>query len=129
MRADRSSLIEIISNLVSNAYRYTPAGGRITISAQLALERLSSSGAHHAGDAICVTVADTGVGIAPENQAKIFTQFFRADDPVVREQVGWGLSLHVTRRLVELLGGEITVQSEGVPGQGSAFTFTVPVDK
>jgi len=129
VRADRASLIDILTNLVSNAYHYTPAGGRISLTAQVAPERLSATGQHHAGDAISVTVSDTGVGIAPDNQAKIFTQFFRADDPVVREQVGWGLSLHVTRRLVELLGGEITVQSEGVAGKGSMFTFTVPVDQ
>jgi signal transduction histidine kinase len=129
VRADRSSLIEIFTNLTSNANKYTPPGGCITISADLAPERLSASGRHPAGDAVCFTVADTGVGISPEDQGKIFNQFFRADEPVVREQMGWGLSLHVTRRLVELLGGEITVQSEGQSGQGSRFTFTTPVDR
>jgi signal transduction histidine kinase len=129
VRADRSSLIEIISNLVSNANKYTPPGGSITITATLAPERLSASGQHRAGDAIRFVVADTGVGISPQDQARVFNQFFRGDDPVVREQMGWGLSLHVTRRLVELLGGEITVQSEGGPGQGSVFTFTIPADK
>jgi signal transduction histidine kinase len=129
VRADRGRLIEILTNLVNNATRYTPAGGHITLSADLAPERLSSSGQHAAGDAVRFQVADTGLGIAPQDQPKVFTQFFRGDDPVVREQMGWGLSLYVTRRLVELLGGEITVQSEGVPGKGSVFTFTIPVDK
>lgn len=129
VRADRSSLIEIFSNLVSNANKYTPPGGKINVAARLTPERLSASGQHQAGDAIRFTVADTGLGIAPHDQAKVFTQFFRGDDPVVREQMGWGLSLHVTRRLVELLGGEITVQSDGIPGKGSVFTFTIPVDK
>jgi signal transduction histidine kinase len=129
IRADRARLIEILTNLVNNANRYTPHGGRITLSAELAPERLSASGQHAAGDAVRFRVADTGVGIGPQDQAKVFTQFFRGDDPMVREQMGWGLSLHVTRRLVELLGGEITVQSEGVPGSGSVFTFTMPVDK
>ncbi len=129
VRADRASLLEILTNLLSNANKYTPAGGQITVSVAPAPERLSSSGPHAAGDAVRFIISDTGVGIAPSDQPKIFNQFFRADDPAVREQVGWGLSLHVTRRLVELLGGEITVQSEGVPGQGSCFTFTIPVDR
>jgi signal transduction histidine kinase len=129
IRADRARLIEIFTNLVNNANRYTPAEGCITLSAELAPERLSASGQHAAGDAVCFRVADNGLGIGPQDQAKVFTQFFRGDDPVVREQMGWGLSLHVTRRLVELLGGEITVQSEGIPGRGSVFTFTIPVDK
>ena len=129
IRADRSRLIEIITNLVGNANRYTPEGGSITFTADLAPERLSASGHHPAGDAVCFRVIDTGLGIGPQDQAKVFTQFFRGDDPVVREQMGWGLSLHVTRRLVELLGGEIIVQSEGLPGKGSTFTFPIPVDK
>ncbi len=129
VRADRSSLVEIICNLVSNANKYTPPGGSLVVTAALAPERLSASGQHRAGDAVCFVVADTGVGILPKDQSKIFNQFFRGDAPMVREQMGWGLSLHVTRRLVELLGGEITVQSEGAPGKGSVFTFTIPVDK
>ena len=73
-----------------------------------------------------IGVTDQGYGISPEDQARLFSQFFRSDDPLVREQAGWGLGLHITRRLVELLGGEISLQSE--LGKGSTFAFIVPVD-
>ena len=75
---------------------------------------------------IRIGVTDQGYGISPEDQARLFSQFFRSDDPLVREQAGWGLGLHITRRLVELLGGEISLQSE--LGKGSTFAFIVPVD-
>ena len=111
---DRNRLIQIISNLVSNAHKYSPAEGTITISAQVEDRRVR------------VSVQDTGVGISPEDQAKLFEQFFRSEDPAVREQSGWGLGLHVTKRLVDVLGGEISVHSDGA-GRGSTFAFTVPV--
>jgi signal transduction histidine kinase len=112
VRSDEARLIQIIANLVSNAHKYSPRGAAITLSAR-----------PEAGQ-VRIAVADTGYGISPADQARLFNQFFRSDEPTIREQTGWGLGLHITRRLIELLGGQITVQSE--PGKGSTFSFTMP---
>jgi signal transduction histidine kinase len=112
-QTDPQRLMQVLTNLLSNACKYTPEGGAITVSAEM-----------HAG-AIRISVQDTGIGIAPEEQARLFTQFFRGASSSVRDQPGWGLGLHVTKRLVEMLGGEIGVESE--PGKGSLFWFTQPL--
>jgi signal transduction histidine kinase len=77
-----------------------------------------------AGYLVCA-VQDTGVGISPEDQAKLFTKFFRSGDPAVRDQPGTGLGLSITRSLIELQGGAIWVESE--VGAGSTFAFSVPI--
>ena len=77
------------------------------------------------GAAVRLSVVDHGYGISPADQAKLFTQFFRSEEPHIREQTGWGLGLHITKRLIELQGGQISVQS--AIGQGSTFAFTIPV--
>jgi signal transduction histidine kinase len=109
---DESRLTQVISNLVSNAHKYSPSGAAITLAAQ------AEPGC------VRIRVADEGYGISPADQARLFTQFFRSDEPLIREQTGWGLGLHISRRLVELMGGAIEVHSEA--GHGSTFTFTVP---
>jgi signal transduction histidine kinase len=112
LHTDPSRLVQILTNLASNAIKYTPPGGRIELSARV-----------HDGF-LRVQVRDSGIGLSPDDQAKLFTQFFRSENPVVREQAGWGLGLSVTRSLVELLGGKIGVNSQ--LGQGSTFWFTLP---
>jgi signal transduction histidine kinase len=74
---------------------------------------------------VLCSVSDTGIGISPEDQKRMFTKYFRADDPAVLGVVGTGLGLVITKSLVELHGGEIWVESE--LGKGSTFTFTIPV--
>jgi len=74
---------------------------------------------------VLCSVADTGVGITPQDQGRLFTKYFRADDPAVRSVPGTGLGLVITKSLVELHGGEIWVESE--VNKGSTFSFTVPV--
>jgi PAS domain S-box-containing protein len=110
---DADRIRQILTNLLSNALKYTPCGGHIIIAA--------------CGDADCARVAvqDTGVGLTPDEQAELFTPFFRAQHDMTQGVGGTGLGLAITRALVELHGGAITVTS--VPGQGSTFSVTLPI--
>jgi two-component system phosphate regulon sensor histidine kinase PhoR len=100
--------------VLENAHLYTPAGGKITATAKAQ------------NDFVRLTVTDTGIGIKPEDQeTRLFTKFFRADDPVVQEHKGGGNNLYVAKRLVELMGGEMGAESE--LEKGSTFWFTLPV--
>jgi signal transduction histidine kinase len=110
--ADPVRLKQILSNLLSNAVKFTPDGGAITI------------GAREENSGLAVWVQDTGVGIAPEDQERIFREFEQADNSLGRQHQGAGLGLALTRKLVELHGGRIRVES--APGQGSTFTLTLP---
>jgi CheY-like chemotaxis protein len=102
----------ILTNLLSNAHKYTPHGGQIDVVAR------------RDGDRVRVDVRDSGIGMTPEEQAKLFTRFFRADNTMTAEEGGTGLGLVITRSLIEMHGGEITVRS--APGKGSTFSFTLP---
>ena len=113
--ADPDRVIQILTNLVANACNYTSRGGEIVISACLKQ------------DEVYVSVRDTGIGIAPEDQQKIFERFFRADHPVVQESPGTGLGLCIVQSLVEMHGGRVWVESE--IGKGSTFTFSLPAVK
>jgi signal transduction histidine kinase len=110
---DRNAVIQILVNLLSNAYRYTPTGGKITVSI------------HSTDEGIAVQVADTGIGIAPEDQEQIFEPFYRADHDMVTNQPGTGLGLSIVKSLIEMHGGDLQLQS--TLGQGSTFSFTLPL--
>ena len=116
---DRERLVQILTNLVSNAYKYTPNGGRIRITVDGQAEPKTPPGR------VLVAVSDTGIGMTPQELAHLEEKFYRADRPLVREQPGTGLGVSITRRLVALHGGEFMVESEA--GKGSTFRFTVPV--
>jgi PAS domain S-box-containing protein len=109
---DADRIRQILTNLLSNALKYTPSGGHIIIAA-----------CEDAGG-VRVAVQDTGIGLAPDEQAQLFTPFFRAQHATTPRVGGTGLGLAITRALVELHGGTITVTS--VPGQGSTFSVTLP---
>jgi signal transduction histidine kinase len=109
---DRARLVQILTNLLSNANKYTPNGGAISITGT------------QVGSTLRVAVQDTGIGLPKDEQAQLFSQFFRSEQPEAREQTGWGLGLYVTRRLLELMDGEIGVESS--LGEGSTFWFTLP---
>lgn len=109
---DPGRIAQILINLLSNAYKYTPRGGA-TLRVRVRRNVLQ------------IDVTDTGVGISPEDQEKLFTRFFRAEDTAVRQQPGTGLGLNITRSMVEMHGGEIWLESER--GMGTTFSFTLPV--
>jgi PAS domain S-box-containing protein len=116
IQADRGRVAEILHNLADNAFRYTPAGGKVTLRA------FSRAGG------VQIDVCDTGIGIAPAERERIFERFYRGENPAVMAVPGTGLGLPITRRLVEMHGGSIEVESEGVPGKGSAFHVMLPRD-
>jgi signal transduction histidine kinase len=109
---DPERLTQVLLNLVSNAHKYTPQGGSITVATR----------AERAG--VCIAVQDTGIGLSSEEQRQLFSKFFRAQHPLVRKAGGTGLGLAIARALVELHGGTITVSS--APGQGSTFNVILP---
>ncbi len=112
LRADRIKLARVLQNLVSNAIRFT-AHGRVTVAAQ------------PTGDGgLTIRVMDTGVGIAPEHLEPIFAGFTQLSRRTPGDPSGWGLGLAITRRLMRLMGGEVSAES--VPGRGSTFTVHLP---
>lgn len=119
---DRNRLIQVFTNLLSNAHKYTPTNGRITVSAERVTNQWDSEGAP---EVIHVTVQDTGIGISPQDQKQLFQKFFRSADEKARVMPGTGLGLSITKNLVEKQGGRIWLESE--LRQGATFHFTVPV--
>jgi PAS domain S-box-containing protein len=113
--ADHRRLKQVLVNLLSNAVKFTPEGGSIGIE----VDRSA------AGAGLRLTVWDTGAGIAPEDQARLFQPFVQLDNRLSRQHVGTGLGLSLVRRLVDLHGGEVRVESE--VGKGSRFTVTLPL--
>lgn len=109
--ADYYRLLQVLTNLVSNAYKYTPDGGTITLSAW------------QEGDRVRFTVSDNGIGMSEHDLAKLGTKFWRAGDTFTRTQPGTGLGFAITRALIEQMGSAIEVRSR--LGQGSAFSFSV----
>ncbi len=118
IEADPARLSQVLSNLLNNACRYTPAGGSITVALAV------SGGAD--GQAAQVSVQDTGVGIDPAIQGRIFELFEQGDKSLERGNVGLGIGLTLARQLVQLHGGEVAVHSDG-PGKGSVFTVRLPL--
>ena len=110
--ADRAKLRRILVNLLSNALKFTPKGGRVELSAE------------RAGSAVRVSVTDTGVGMSPDDVKNIFDKYAQARSRATSSEKGTGLGLYITRQLVELHGGKISVESE--IGRGSTFSFTIP---
>ena len=115
--ADERWLKQILYNLLSNASKFTPDGGSITLNARLLDE---------AAPALEVSVADTGIGIAPEHQEKIFDAFYQVRNGTTSKTPGTGLGLSLVKQLLTLHRGRIWVTSEG-EGRGSRFTFVIPV--
>ena len=113
LMGDERKIKQVVLNLLSNAVKFTPEGGRIS---------LKASGRD---GAVEIAVTDTGIGIAPEDQAAIFEEFRQVGRDETRKQEGTGLGLTLAKKFVELHGGRLWVESE--PRRGSTFTFTLPV--
>jgi two-component system CheB/CheR fusion protein len=114
IEADELKVKEIIYNLLSNAVKFTPNGGKISMRAKKVDSQIE------------IVVRDTGVGIALENIGKIFEGFFRVDTPYSRVTEGTGLGLPLSKKLVELHGGNFSVESEGL-NKGTTVRFTLPI--
>jgi len=114
VQSDESKVSQILRNLISNALKFTERG-EIRVTARMSAD----------GGAVVFSVRDTGIGIAPEDQALIFQDFTQLDNRLQRRVRGTGLGLPLSRRLAELLGGGIAVES--APGVGSVFTLTIPL--
>jgi len=139
IRADEQKLRQVLFHLLSNAVKFTPEEGSVRVSAQvisdlgfriseLEREKIASGNLaiRNPQSAIEISVADTGIGIAPEDQEKIFDEFYQVKGGMVDKTPGAGLGLSLAKRLVEMHGGHIGVESEGV-GKGSRFSFTLPL--
>jgi len=112
-RGDRTRLEQMTWNLVENALRYTPPGGRVELG-------LRTQGGH-----AILHVADTGVGIEPDHLTRIFDRFYRVDRARSRRQGGTGLGLAIVKRVAEMHGGRVDVAS--TPGHGTRFVVTLPL--
>jgi signal transduction histidine kinase len=111
-RGDERRLTQVLLNLVGNAIKFTDSG-------EVAIAAVSRNGAFH------VSVRDTGPGIAPADQARLFQEFQQADNSLTKKKGGTGLGLAISKRIIEMHGGRIRVES--APGRGSTFSFTVPI--
>jgi len=114
IKADTIKFKQILYNLVSNAIKFTDQGGSVTIGGKIS------------EDLVHISVKDSGIGISPEDQNKLFTPFFQADSSTTREYGGTGLGLALIKKFVEMHSGKIWVESE--VGKGSIFTFAIPME-
>jgi two-component system sensor histidine kinase BaeS len=113
VQADPDRAVQVLTNLLTNALRYTPAPGRVDVQVS------------PAGQAVRFSVRDTGIGIAPEHLPHLFERFYRVDKSRSRSLGGTGIGLTIARALVKAMGGRIWAESPG-PGQGSTFSFELP---
>jgi signal transduction histidine kinase len=114
VRQDMGKLQQILQNLLSNAIKFTPEGGRVALKAEADTKYVT------------ISVMDTGVGVAKEEQELVFQKFRQSGNPLTREHEGTGLGLSIVRELCKLLGGDVTLQSE--LGRGSMFTIRLPIE-
>jgi PAS domain S-box-containing protein len=112
---DPERIRQILINLLGNAFHYTPSNGQVNLRAR------------HIGDEIQVDIKDNGVGIPPKEQERIFDRFYRGENHMVIATAGTGLGLSIVAKLINMHHGRIWVQSSGVEGEGSTFSFTLPV--
>ena len=146
IKGDETKLRQILYNLLSNAVRYTPSGGKVHVDAQMVdcivrpgrrqgdakdlyfiKSRIDGIGVHDTNRRRCIqfSVSDTGIGLKSQDLERIFNVFEQVKDPIAHRHQGLGLGLYLAKRLVELHGGIIWAESDG-RGKGSAFAFIIP---
>jgi two-component system sensor histidine kinase VicK len=113
VRTDPDKLQQVLDNLLDNAVKYSPTGGRITVLAE-----------RRPGQAQ-VSISDQGIGIPKEQQGRLFEKFYRVDSPLKHTVAGTGLGLNLCKHIIEAHGGRIWVESG--PGGGSTFSFSLPL--
>ena len=118
---DRDKIRQVILNLLGNAVKFTPEGGKIEVTATVAPLLPAPDSAR----AVRVSVKDSGIGVPPEHQKRVFDPFFQVDNSSTREYGGTGLGLSIVKRLVEAHSGSLWMESE--PGKGATFFFTLPL--
>jgi signal transduction histidine kinase len=123
--ADEAKFKQIMYNLLSNAIKFTPDGGEVFVTA--AVQNATAAHSSPGDECLRVAVTDTGIGIKVKDQERVFKEFEQVDSSYGRHQQGTGLGLALTKRLVEIHGGSIAVESEGVEGKGSTFAFLIPM--
>lgn len=117
VRADPHRIRQVIANLMSNAVKYTPDGGEVRLRARVA----------DASSEMLVQVCDNGLGIGPDDLPKVFDRFYRVKNSATQNIEGTGLGLAIVKSIVERHGARIWAESQGVPGKGSTFSFTLPL--
>jgi signal transduction histidine kinase/ActR/RegA family two-component response regulator len=130
--SDELRLSQVITNLLTNAIKFTPESGKVELSAEKTEESPCKQGAPSADGAndeitLKIVVSDSGIGISPEQQAKLFTSFNQADSSITKKFGGTGLGLAISKRIVELMQGTIWIESE--LGKGAKFIFTIKAKK
>jgi signal transduction histidine kinase len=128
LTCDESRMGQVLLNVVGNALHYTPPGGRVRLTASAGpctAPAPSGPGSSAPHDYVCLSVADTGIGIASEHLPHLFTRFYRVDKSRSRAGGGSGIGLTIARHLVEAHGGRIWAASPGL-GQGSTFHVSLP---
>jgi signal transduction histidine kinase/CheY-like chemotaxis protein len=126
VEGDEGKVRQILFNLLTNAIKFTPDGGTIRLHVS-ATDEPSSASEGRGDAALEIRVSDTGIGIKPEHHGLVFERFQQIDSSLARRQQGTGLGLTLCRRLAELQGGTLRVESEGVPGRGSTFILALPL--
>jgi signal transduction histidine kinase len=114
VKGDKSRIVQVLVNLLSNAYKYTPDGGTITLQVK----------PDDTTKILTIGVQDTGIGMTSEQIKKLGTKFYRVDNEYVQQQSGTGLGFAITRNLIELMHGKLIIESK--VGEGSTFTFSLP---
>ena len=125
--ANEPKFKQVMYNLLSNAIKFTPEGGKVSVTASV--QDSTSVDSSPMGESLRVTVTDTGIGINAADQGRVFREFEQVDSSYGRQQQGTGLGLALSKRLIEMHGGHIWVESEGIEGKGSTFTFLIPISK
>jgi signal transduction histidine kinase len=118
VRADPARLRQVVLNLCTNAMKYSETGTSLAFAARVYPDQRPS---------VLISVSDRGKGIKPEDQSQIFQRFVRLESDLNSAVRGSGLGLYISRRLVEAMDGRISVESSGVPGEGSTFSIQLPL--